>query len=278
MTDPVLEGLAVEFGAGQDGPAPGKPVYDPDVRKVELRRPDDPSFSALAVRGQPAGQQGVFEDPEVCLGRRIGNTAFAGHIREVDHLAVAQGRYVEEDRKGRQVSHQTLGGDFFPQVVGNVGVEQLTGPARLVDPGQVALVEHPVEVEVAPELSGGEASEFVAHGAAAEQVGGSSPYLSSARSAEGEVQAPVFHEPVHLVKESRDLLDFVDDDLAPGIRCLRLDFLAQQFRPGGVAAELVALEQVDPAPVRVAPAQERALARLARAPEEEGLLSGGRQC
>ena len=81
----------------------------------------------------------------------------------------------------------------------------------------------------------------------------------------------VLHQPVHFVEERGNLLDLVDDDLAPTPVASGLQLLAQELRAGRVAPELVALQQVDPALVPVVLPQEGALARLARSPQEERL-------
>ena len=54
--------------------------------------------------------------------------ALAGDVGNVDGLAVAQGRAVEEAEEGRQVTDEALSGDLLPEVVGHVGVEQPSRP------------------------------------------------------------------------------------------------------------------------------------------------------
>ena len=96
------------------------------------------------------------------------------------------------------------------------------GASRTVDPWQVAVVEHSVQIEFAPELARRQAVELVAHGPPTEQVGRAALHLARARPAKREVKPSVLDEPMHFVEQRRNFLDFVDDDLAPGpgLSCL----------------------------------------------------------
>lgn len=66
-------------------------------------------------------------------------------------------------------------------------------------------------------------------------------------------------------------MDLVDHDLPARSRGLSLDLLPKQLGPCDITPELLGLEQIDPAVVAVGLPQERALARLPRPPEKEGL-------
>src|SRR3989441_8052248 len=92
------------------------------------------------------------------------------------------------------------------------------------------------------------------------------PHLARARSAEREDHAAGLDQAVRLVEQGRDLLDLVDYD-EPVLR--RLDFLPQQPRVAGEADELPRCQEIDHARPRIGRAQQRALAGLARTPEEE---------
>ena len=133
------------------------------------------------------------------------------------------------------------------------------------------MVEHPRQVEVVSDLTRRQAVKVVAKRPPTEQIGGAAPHLARARSAQREVQSAVLDQPVHLVEQRRNLLDLVDDDLPSGLRSFCVDLLAQQLRIDGVAPELVCLQQVDATSLGIALPQERALAGLARSPQEEGL-------
>ena len=176
-----------------------------------------------------------------------------------------------------QVPHRAFGRDLLAQVVADVGVEQAPGLSALIDRRQIAVVHQPIQFEVGVQFIGHKPVKLIAQGAAAQQVRRASPHLAGAGPAESEAQTAVLDQPVNLVQERRHLLDFVDDDLPGRRRALGFDLLTQEFRPDGVAAVLVRLEQVDPSALRVGVPQQRALARLARAPEEETLRSGRRK-
>ena len=271
--DPVLEGFAEQLRPGFELPSAGQPVHDADIREVELGRRGEPPLAPPAIGGQPSPQQRVFQDSEIALGRGARHAALTGDVRDVDDLAVAQGRGVQEAREGGQVADEALRGDLLPEVVGHIGVEQTPGPARPVYPGQIAVVEHPAQVEVAAELAGRQAAQLQTDGAAAEQVRGPATHLARAGAAQREAEAPVLHEPVHLVEQGGHLLHLVYDDLARRVRRVRLYLLAQKLGVGRVSTELVALEQVDPAGVRVGLPEQGRLPRLAGTPQEERLGS-----
>jgi hypothetical protein len=74
---------------------------------------------------------------------------------------------------------------------------------------------------------------------------------------------------MHLVEQRGDPLDPVDDDLASGRGLLCLELLPQELGTGDVAPELLGLEEIDPAAVRVRLPHQRALAGLAGSPQEE---------
>jgi len=50
------------------------------------------------------------------------------------------------------------------------------------------------------------------HGAATEQIGLPLAHFPRARAAQGEVNAAIFEEPVHLIQEARRLLNLIDHD------------------------------------------------------------------
>ena len=75
------------------------------------------------------------------------------------------------------------------------------------------MVEHPVEVEVAPKLACGQAAELVPERASAQEVGCASPHLSRTRPAQREVNPSVLHEPVDFVQKGGGFLYLVDHDL-----------------------------------------------------------------
>ena len=172
---------------------------------------------------------------------------------------------------------RSLRGDLLDQVVADVGVQETDGAGGLVDAREIACVEQTGQVEVLPEFGRGDPQQFVADGPSPQEIGGAPLHLGRARSAQREAAAPVLHEPVNLVQEGGNLLDFIDDDLSVPVVPFRFDLLAQEFRVRQVTSELVALQQVDPAAVRIALAQEGALAGLAWPPEEERLRAGVRQ-
>ena len=193
---------------------------------------------------------------------------------EVDHLPVAECGGVQEAGERRQVADQTLGGDLFAQVVGDVGVEQAARTGRLVDARQVTVVQHAVQVEDGAQLGGGETAQLVAYGAPAEQIGGAAAHFAGARPAQGKVVPAILDQPVHLVQQRRHLLDLVDHDLPPAACRLRCQLLAQQLGTVEVTPEHLALQQVDPQGIGIAVPEQGALARLPRPPQKERLTPG----
>jgi hypothetical protein len=133
------------------------------------------------------------------------------------------------------------------------------------------VVEHPVEVEVVTELYGAQPVHLVSEGPSAQEVGSTSLHLASAGAAECEPQAAVLDEPVDFVEQRRDLLDLVDDDLRIGRGPHGLELLPQILGMREVSAELLRPEKIDPRHIRIALPEERRLAGLARAPQEEAL-------
>ena len=271
---PILERLAVELAARRQCAALRQPVDDADVREIELGRRDEAALRTLAVGRQPTAEQGVFEDLEVALGGVAGDAAVGGEIGKVDDLAVGQGGGGQKAGEGGQVAHQSLGGDFLPKVVGDVGVEPLPRPSDLDHARQIAVVEHLREVEGVAELGGDEAMQFEAQGAPAEQIRRAVAHLAGTRAAQRELHAAVLDQPMRLVEQSGDLLHLVDDDLVARRRPVEDDFLAQQFRVVRIAAKFVGLEQIQPTRLRITLLEERGFARLARSPKEERVLAG----
>ena len=106
-----------------------------------------------------------------------------------------------------------------------------------------------------------------------QQFRGTAAYLAGAGPAQRESNLSALVEPVHLVQSGRHLLDFVDDDLC-GSGTLG-QFLAQQLWPLEISAILIGLEQVDPDGVGVRLVQQRRLAGLQGALQEERLVAGG---
>ena len=274
MKQPVLEGLAVELRAGKEFAASRQSVHDTDVNEVKLGSTDNSTLGSLAIRRKPSPEQRVFQNLEVALRRVTRYGALTGDVREVHDLPIAQRGDIQKVRERRKISHQTLRGDFLLEIICDVRIEHARGPARLVDPRKVPVVEHPIQVEVAPDLVRRQTVEFVANGPSAEKIRRAPLDLTGARATEREVKPAILDEPMHLVEQRRYLLDLVDDDLAPRPGGISLQLLAEEFGPGDIAAELVGLEQVHPAPAAVCVPQQCALAGLARPPQEESLSAG----
>ena len=202
----------------------------------------------------------------MCLGGRAGHAAIPGDVGEVHHFAVAQCRGVQKVGEGRQVSHKALGGNLLSQVVRDVCVEHAPGPARSVHPRKVAMIQHPVEVEVGAQLPRGQAVHFVTERAPAQEIRRAAPHFSRARPAHREMETSVLDQPVYLVQQRRRLLHLVYHDLPRGFRRLGFQLLPEQLRPRCVPAQLVALEQVNAARVWIYLPEQGALPYLARAP------------
>ena len=130
--------------------------------------------------------------------------------------------------------------------------------------------ESPSSPDVSP-------AQLVAQGPPSQEVRRAVADLAGAGAAQRKAEITVLDEPVNLVEQSGDFLNFVDDDLPGGVQVGRLQILAQKLGAGDVAAELVGLEQVEPDAVGVALPEQRALARLSRSPQKEGLGASMRE-
>ena len=145
----------------------------------------------------------------------------------------------------------------------------MPGLRGLVDMGEIAVVKHSVQIELAAQLTGGKAVQFVAQGSSPQQIGGAPPDLARAGAAKREMQTAVFDEPVRLVKQGWNFLHLVNDNLSPRILPLRLDLFPKRFRMGKVAAKLLRFQQVNPARILVGGPQQGAFASLPRPPKEK---------
>ena len=73
------------------------------------------------------------------------------------------------------------------------------------------MVDRPEEIELV-DFGRDERMKLIAERPASEEVATTALELTRARSAEHERQSPVFDEPMDLVQEGRDFLNFIDDD------------------------------------------------------------------
>ena len=78
---------------------------------------------------------------------------------------------------------------------------------------------------------------------------------------------------MYFVEKGGNLLDLVNYDLLVVAYPVPRDLEPEEFGPRGVAPEFVALEEVNPATLRLTVPEQCALARLAGSPEEERLCS-----
>ena len=153
MVHPVLESLAVLFGAGDNGAASSQPVDDANIGEIELGRFCGASLVASAICGQPRAKQGILQDLKIASYGRRRYTTLPSDVGEVDTFTVTQRGDIEEAGECGQPAYQSFGGYFFLQVVPNVGFEHPIGFVRLVGSGQVSVVEQSIQVEVAAQFS-----------------------------------------------------------------------------------------------------------------------------
>ena len=74
---------------------------------------------------------------------------------------------------------------------------------------------------------------------------------------------------MHFVEKGGSFLDLVNDELPFVTYLIRLDLEPEEFGPRGVVPDFVALEEVNPTPLRVTLPEQCALARLMGSPEEK---------
>ena len=263
---PVLERLAEQLAAGLHRPPLGQEVHDADIAEVELRRGHDPPLRAPPVRREEPPQQRVLKELEVAADRLAGNAGVAGDGRVVDHVAVGQRCQTEEVGVGGQPPRQPLGGDLLLQVLGNVGIQQRKRTVRVVDGGQVAVIQQSDQIHAGPDFHRREAVQLTPFAATPEEIGLTPANLAGTGSAEGEADAAVLDEPVHGVEECRHLLHLVDHDEVPAVPAL---FVDQQLRVLQIAPVGLRAQQIDPGHVGKLGPEQGALARLPRSPEEE---------
>jgi len=167
--------------------------------------------AALEGRQQP-GEMGVGEDPEVAVHRRAGDPRVAGQPRHGEHLAVKDRRHRQEAGEAGQIADQRFGLDFFLEIHLHVGLEGLAAVGSRPDHGQAAVAKHLGQVEIAAQLLRHERKHLPVGRPAGQQVGAGLLELAGARPQEHEPQAAVFDEPMHLVEQRRQPLDFIHHD------------------------------------------------------------------
>ena len=139
-----------------------------------------------------------------------------------------------------------------------------------MDARQRAVIQHPHQIKVRPQLPRRQAEQLSPQRPPAEQVAMTALKLPGARSAQGEVNRMVLMQPMRLVQQRGHLLHLVDHHKA-GTAPRQL--FAQKLRFRGIAAKLVRFQQIDPDRRGVAFAQQCRLARLPGSPEEKRLCS-----
>jgi hypothetical protein len=132
------------------------------------------------------------------------DAAVARDRREVDQLGVGECGALEETGECREIADECFRRDLLLQVVRDVRLEQPLRPRRLVDAWQEAMVDDAIDVEVRPELGGGEAVHLVAQCPSAEQVCPAALHLPGTRPAASEAESAVLDQPVDLVEERRN--------------------------------------------------------------------------
>src|SRR5712691_8944642 len=137
------------------------------------------------------------------------------------------------------------------------------------------MVQRTVEIKVWTDLTCSEPMKFIAYCPSAEKIGVPTFDLAGARAAESEVNTTVLMQPVRLIKELRDLLDFVDHHVPDGLANRKLS--SEQFRVLQVATVLFGFEQIDPQGIQIGCLQQHRLSRLTGAPQEKGLRAGCRK-
>ena len=130
---------------------------------------------------------------------------------DVDDLPVERRRHREEAHEPRQVAHQGFGADLLPQIELRVGFEHVTRRVARPDERNRSVAPHTVEIEVRPELRGGQREHHPPERAARQQVRAGRLELARARAEQGEAQAQRRNAPVDLVQQRRQPLHLIDD-------------------------------------------------------------------
>lgn len=133
--------------------------------------------------------------------------------------------------------------------------------------------QHPVEVECAAELGGGEREHHLLQRPPGQQVDAGRLQLAGTRSEQREPQAARLDEAMDFVEQGRQPLHLVDDH--PVARRLMADGLSEEGRVREQILVQPFVEQIDERRIRKRLARPRALADAAHAEQEEA-LSGRR--
>ena len=252
---------------------PPQEVGDAHVEEVELGGCHRLAPPRPAPGEHEKPDERVGKDVEVGAYRGGRHTGVARHVGEVELLAVAHRRDLQEAREVDEVADQRLAPYLFSQVGIDVSVELLLRVFGVVYLRQPAVKEVPAEVELR-DLRGSQREQVRLPRPPAEQVHAAALELAAARPAQHEVHSLRLYQVVHLVEQDRQLLDLIDHDhrrIRRNIGAALGHDLAQSRRILGKRQVLAAAQQVyDRARVEL-PAQQRGLAGAPRTEQKQRL-------
>ena len=265
----VLQRAAVGVRSRFDDAGAAQGVGDADVEEVELGGRHRLPGAGAAERRKLIADEGVLENPVVLAHGARGQSGVRGDLREVDLLAVGQARHVEKAAEVADRAGQPFGLHLLLQVRPDVRPE-VVPPRRRVEERRQAAAVRAIQKPVVPDFRRHQRVQPRHARAAGEQVGAAPLELARAAAGQHEPERPVaFDQQVNLVQQRRALLDLVDDhDLAA-----RVQGLPQVLGMEAQLPERVGFEEVVDGRVGNVLADERALAGLAGAEQEDGTVS-----
>ena len=139
--------------------------------------------------------------------------------------------------------HQSLGHDFLLEILRNIGVQQSTRRGREINPRQCPVVKHAIQVEIRSQFLRAKAGELVSQPPPTKQIAMPALELACTGATESKTNSLVLMQPVNLVEESGNFLDFIDHHKF--LSACR-EFLPQKFRVRGKPPLNIRFQQVHP--------------------------------
>ena len=142
-----------------------------------------------------------------------------------------------------QIAHEGFRPDLFPEVELRITLQYPTTLVRGPHQGDAAVSEHVFQVEIVAELPWRQWVHRLADGPAGQQVRAGHLELARAGTEQGEAQAALLDQAVHLVQQGRNALHLIDND--PIARCAGGNQLPEQRRVGQQVVEQGFIQQVE---------------------------------
>lgn len=269
LEDKPFERRAVDFGRCVKRTARSDGAKYAGIEEIEFVVADELALRSPRERRKPGRYKQVNEDGKIRVHHRTGNTAVARYVRRRVKGAVGEGYRFKETRECREVSHEPLVLDFFPDVESHVR-RQCFAPVVCGDDEWNHTAHKGVfKVEIIAHLGGEKWMAESGHRTPGKQIYAAS--LKFARTGASEdVLAGIsvaLNQAMHDGKQSTDALHFVHNHCAGVGRAVHN--LCESFRVGLKPRFQVFAQKVDKKSVRVCLMQPCGLSRASRSEKEE---------